>query len=125
MNSKQKGKRMELEFAKFLSERGIKAKRGQQFKGGENSPDVISDLDNIHFEVKSTERFTYNQPLKQAIDDSNGTRTPVVVHRYKKTNQKNSYPRGEWVAILLADDFVNIVAELKKLREESNAQGQM
>lgn len=112
---------MELEFAKFLRDRNINAKRGQQFKGGENSPDIIHELKDIHLEVKSAERFNYVGPLKQAIEDGGSHQTPVVIHRYKKTNKKDSYPRGEWVAILKAEDLFALLKETSHYRCEDKA----
>ena len=49
MHSKQKGARGEREFAEFLRDRGIEAGRGQQFSGGESSPDVVHSIPGIHF----------------------------------------------------------------------------
>ena len=56
MNSKQKGGRGEREFAAFCREQGYDAKRGQQFQGGADSPDV-KGLPGIHIEVKRVERL--------------------------------------------------------------------
>lgn len=52
INSRQKGKRGEREAAKFLQSLGIVARRGQQFSGGKDSPDVVTELENVHIEVK-------------------------------------------------------------------------
>lgn len=52
VNSRDKGVRGELVFAKHLRELGFTARRGQQHAGGPESPDVVTSLDNIHFEVK-------------------------------------------------------------------------
>lgn len=43
INSRAKGKRGELQLAHKLTELGYPAERGQQRKGGEDSPDVICD----------------------------------------------------------------------------------
>ena len=51
-NSKQKGKRRVTQFAHFLKERGVEARRGQQFSGGDDSPDVVHNIPGIHFEVQ-------------------------------------------------------------------------
>lgn len=100
MNSKQKGKRGELELAAFLREHGFEASRGQQFKGGAGSPDVICEaLDDLHFEVKRTEKFRLEDAMAQATMDA-PMKIPVVVHR------KN---RSEWVAILPLTDFLDLV----------------
>lgn len=53
VNSSQKGKRGEREFAAHLRDLGFEARRGQQHKGGNDSPDVLCpDLAGLHFEVK-------------------------------------------------------------------------
>lgn len=99
INSKQKGARGEREFAAFLTERGYEARRGQQFKGGEDSPDVLTNLP-FHFEVKRTERFQPHEALAQAVRDSNGGKVPVVAHRRN---------RGEWVALLRMSDLLDLL----------------
>jgi len=52
INSRQKGKRGEREAAAFLRSLGFEARRGQQFAGGGDSPDVVTSLSNVHIEVK-------------------------------------------------------------------------
>jgi hypothetical protein len=43
MNSRNKGKRGELEAAHMLTHEGFPARRGQQFSGGTDSPDVVCE----------------------------------------------------------------------------------
>ena len=53
MNSRQKGKVGEREFAALLRVHGFDARRGQQFAGGGDSPDVVSGaLRWLHIEVR-------------------------------------------------------------------------
>lgn len=53
VNSKQKGKRGELEAAKMLTELGYPARRSQQYAGYAGTADILCDaLDGIHIEVK-------------------------------------------------------------------------
>lgn len=52
INSRQKGKRGEREAAAFLKSIGIEARRGQQYSGGKDSPDLITELHRVHIEVK-------------------------------------------------------------------------
>ena len=50
INSRTKGKTGELELSKVLRDKGFAAHRGQQFKGGAGSPDVVcTDLEHISF----------------------------------------------------------------------------
>jgi Holliday junction resolvase len=100
MNSKQKGKRGELEFSHFLKERGIEARRGQQFSGGDDSPDVVHNIPGIHFEVKRCEAGNPYKWLEQAINDA-GNKTPIVAHRKNKK---------EWVAIMRMEDVINLLS---------------
>ncbi len=90
INSKRKGKTGELEAAAFLREHGIEARRGQQFSGGTDSPDVVSSIPNVHLEVKRTEKVQFHDWMKQAEHDA-GARMPVVMHR------RNN---GEWYGIV-------------------------
>ena len=109
-NSKRKGKGGEQEFSNFLKERGIEARRGQQFKGTPDSPDIISELDDIHWEVKRVEKLYLYDSLKKAIGDAGDDQKPVVAYR------KN---REEWVCILRADDFLNIVKNRRNKNDKN------
>ena len=97
INSNQKGKVGEREFARWLRDTwGAVARRGRQYAGHPDAPDVVSDIP-LHFEVKRTEKLRLYQALEQASDDSDSC--PVVAHR------QNNKP---WVFILYADDFEEI-----------------
>ena len=55
MNSLEKGKRGEREAAKAMAEHlGCVAKRGVQYQGGVDSPDVVHNIAGLHVEVKRT-----------------------------------------------------------------------
>ena len=43
INSRAKGARYERELARYFEENGFPARRGQQFAGGSDSPDVVCD----------------------------------------------------------------------------------
>lgn len=97
MNSRQKGKRGELEFRDVLRAEGFDARRGQQFSGGTDSPDVVCpDLDWVHFEVKRTEALNLYDAVDQAKRDC-GRRVPIVVHR--RSNH-------QWVAIIPIEELM-------------------
>lgn len=97
MNSRAKGKNGELELAAALREFGYEARRGQQFKGGGDSPDIVCDgLADFHVECKRVESGNLYNWLDQAIRDAGG-KTPVVMHRRS---------RKGWVAILRLEDFL-------------------
>ena len=59
-NSRAKGQRGERELASELQRLfGVNARRGQQYCGGADSPDVVSDFNDIHFALSF---FTANAP---------------------------------------------------------------
>jgi Holliday junction resolvase len=100
MNSKRKGKDGELQFVAALKEVGFDARRGVQYSGGPESPDVISEaLDRFHFEVKRTEKFRLYEAMEQAIEEG-GECIPVVAHRRN---------RGGWLMIMRLEDWAELV----------------
>lgn len=79
--SRQKGKRGEREAAAELgSLLGCDARRGVQFQGGPDSPDVVLDGVNIHVEAKRVEALNLYAAIEQARDDAGG-KVPIVWHR--------------------------------------------
>jgi Holliday junction resolvase len=81
MNSREKGKRGERQWRDELRANGYAARRGQQFAGGAESPDVVCDsLPWIHFEVKAVERLNIEDAMDQARRDGVG-KVPVLAHR--------------------------------------------
>ena len=101
INSKRKGKVGELELALFLRENGWpEAYRSQQFKGGNDSPDVCG-IPGIHIECKRVETLRLYQALSQAQRDAGDSgNVPVVVHRPS---------RREWVVCLSLRDFLDLL----------------
>ena len=83
MNSREKGKRGERQWRDELRANGYMARRGQQFSGSPDSPDVICDeLSWLHFEVKAVERLNIEDAMEQARRDA-VAKTPVVAHKRK------------------------------------------
>src|SRR5271156_278993 len=99
INSKQKGKRGELEFASLLRSFGYTARRGQQFKGTEDSPDISCPELPFHYECKRTERINIRKSYLQACRDG-GNHVPIVCFRGS---------REPWMVTLSAEDFLNII----------------
>jgi len=92
MNSREKGKRGERQWRDELRAEGYDARRGQQFSGGADSPDVVCDsLPWIHFEVKAVERLNIEEAMEQARRDAGKCsvssvkysvpKVPVVAHK--------------------------------------------
>lgn len=101
INSRASGKRGELMVAELLREHGIPARRGQQFSGGGNSPDVVHGLDPVlHIEVKWQNRLLLDDWYDQAVVDGS-YRVPVVIHRKKAKGVKLP-----WLATLSLRDLV-------------------
>ena len=100
-NSRAKGVRGELEWAAYLRDRGHFARRGQQYAGGNDSPDVVTDLP-LHFEVKRVQRLDLRAAMLQAVTEAPNDKTPVVAHR------RNREP---WLITLRADDFFDLIGE--------------
>lgn len=102
-NSRAKGARGEREFAAYLLAHGLEARRGQQFAGGTDSPDVVcKPLAHVHFEVKRKEEGSsaVYQWLGQAGTDAGKGKLPVVAHRTNK--------RG-WIAVLPMTDLLRLL----------------
>jgi hypothetical protein len=108
MNSRNKGKVGEREFASLLREHGFDARRGQQFSGSPDSPDVVSDaLDWLHFEVKRVQNLNLIEACAQAERDQTGSGLTgnkklawVVAHR------RNHQP---WLITMCAETFFNFL----------------
>ena len=99
-NSRAKGCRGERQWRDQLREAGFDARRGQQFSGGTDSPDVVCpSLPTLHFEVKNVEAGNPYRWLEQACRDA-GSKMPVVAHK------RNNHP---WIVIMTATDFLNLV----------------
>jgi len=96
MNSRDKGARGEREAADAWAQAmGCEGcRRGQQFCGGKDSPDVVQPIRDIHLEVKRTERGNPYDWMEQADHDSGG-KVPVVLHR------RNHRP---WLIIMRLED---------------------
>ena len=96
MNSRTKGKVGEREFAALLRSEGFAARRGVQFAGGAESPDVVSEaLGFLHFEVKRTQALNLADACAQAEGDCGG-KPWVVAHR------RNHAP---WLITMTAEVF--------------------
>jgi len=96
--SREKGKVGEREVAKILRENGFDTKRGVQYHGGPDSPDVTG-LPGIHIEVKRVENFRLYDALAQSKGDAADDEIPVVWHR------KN---RERWVVVMDYEDFISM-----------------
>lgn len=100
INSRSKGKAGELELAALLRSFGFEARRGQQFAGGGDSPDVVHSIPHMHIEAKRTESLNLWAALDQANRDKKPDDVATVWHR------RNGKP---WVVILEAKAFLSLL----------------
>ena len=106
--SRQKGKRGEREAAAELAVVfGCEARRGVQYQGGPDSPDVVLDGVAVHVEVKRTETLSLYAATDQARHDAGG-KIPLVLHR---RNGK------AWVAIVELEHLPALAAEVVRARK--------
>ncbi len=101
--SRNKGKAGEREAAREIQRLfRVDAHRGRQYQGGDDSPDIVTGIPGVRFEVKRTERLQLYAALQQAMDDAHDN-LPVVLHR------ANTRP---WVAIVRLEDLPELVVKL-------------
>jgi len=104
MNSRNKGKRGEREFASLLREHGYAARRGQQFSGSPESPDVVCEaLAWLHVEVKRVQNLNLTDACVQAEGDCSG-KPWIVAHR------RNHAP---WLITMRAEFFFDLIREFE------------
>ena len=100
VNSRKKGAVAEREFAAVLRAEGFQARRGVQFSGTPDSPDVlVASLPWLHVEVKRVERLNLADACAQAEGDCGG-KPWVVAHR------RNHAP---WLITMTAEFFFNLL----------------
>lgn len=113
MNSREKGKRGELEIAHILQGYGYNTRRGQQFSGANGDADV-EGLPGIHLEVKRVEHLNIDKALEQAIRDNyadsikQGTNLlPAVFHRSNDDRKRDS-TRGKWKVTMTLETWMEL-----------------
>ena len=98
--SREKGKRAERQWRDEFRAHGYSARRGQQFSGSPNSPDVVcDDLPLYHFEVKHVENLNLSAAMVQSRRDAGG-KAAFVAHR------KNYWP---WLVTMDAERFYRLL----------------
>lgn len=110
-NSREKGKRLEREAAKYLRELGIdpEARRGVQYSGGPDSSDLDTPaLKNVHIEVKGVDKMRDDCALmdaawEQAREDA-GDKVPVVLWKTCRRSWRLTYVDGFGVRVTTTGD---------------------
>jgi Holliday junction resolvase len=98
MNSRQKGKRGELELSHLLQAYGYKTRRGQQYSGSNGDADVVG-IPGLHIECKRVEALNLYSAMEQSEKDHRPGEVPVVMHR------KNGKP---WLVTMTLEDFIQV-----------------
>lgn len=111
--SRNKGKRGERQAAKSLSELlGIELRRGVQYQGSPDSPDVSGLQDHgLHCEVKYDEQ-TLGKTLYKAMrqsDDDCGERTPFL---YGRRN------REDWLVVIRSENLIDFCRKVCSIVDE-------
>lgn len=101
MNSREKGKRGELELSRLFREQGFDTRRGQQYCGANGDADVVG-LPGIHIECKRVERLNIYDAMTQAKTDRKKDEVPAVFHR------KNNCG---WLVTMEFEDFMRMYKE--------------
>ena len=116
INSKQKGKRGELEVAHAFQRYGFEANRTAQFRGNTGqAPDVEIKNANLHVEVKFQNRMQLYNWMEQAWNDCDAEdkgNIPIVVH---KANNK------PMLVSMHFDDFMEMYTKyLERIKNGQN-----
>ena len=97
VNSIEKGKRGEREFASLCRSEGYgNVRRGQQYNGLDGAD--VTNLPLIHVEVKRVQRLNIDDAMCQSIRDSKDE-IPLVAHR------KNNC---DWLVTMRAEDWFRL-----------------
>lgn len=103
---RNRGKDGEREVARITREElGTDARRGQQYAGGPDSPDVIG-VPGFHLEVKRVEALRLNEAISQSENDAADDEVPTVVFRRD---------RQPWRIILPYRDFLRLYKKANPL----------
>lgn len=113
MRSKTKGKVGEREAAAALNEvLGTDCRRGVQYQGGADSPDVIG-LPGVHVEVKRVEALNIRKAFEQSAHDAAVGKVPVVLHRQN---------RAPWLMTCRLTDLPALARSAGRLRQRTRKQ---
>ena len=102
-NSRQKGKRGELQLAKKFKEYGIEAYRSQQYSGHHQKGDPdLKGTPGLHVEVKWQQKQELEKWLAQAKNDCSSDKLPILSH--KRNNEG-------WKITMDFDTFMSLYRE--------------
>lgn len=107
INSRDKGKRGELEVAHIMQSYGYDARRGQQFSGLQGDADVVG-VPGLHLEIKRVKTLRLDDAMEQSIRDAREDEIPVVIHR------KDKQP---WRVTLSLEDFMKLYQAYERSKD--------
>lgn len=108
-NSRQKGKRGELELAHELERYGLTARRSQQFKGTADSGDVeVTEWPDMLVECKRVQALNLPKAMAKAIGEAGGTKLAAVFHR------RNGEP---WMVTMDLEDWMFATKRFQRMPE--------
>ncbi len=112
LHSRNKGKRGEREVRDLFRDRGFEARRGQQFAGSPDSPDVVvPDMPWLLVESKFVEKLDLHKAMIQAVQDSGGLKVPAIFHKKSRT---------DWLVTMTVDDWFNLIIEAHDLQQHAS-----
>ena len=101
MNSRNKGKRGELELANLLKSYGYETRRGVQYSGINGDADVVG-LPGIHIECKRVEKLNIETAMEQSTRDARFGEIPTVMHRKDRKQWLVTMPLVDWMELFQA-----------------------
>lgn len=110
INSRDKGKRGELEIAHIMQDYGFSARRGQQFSGLQGDADVVG-VPYLHLEIKRVQALNLDKAMEQSQRDSREGEIPVVVHRKD---------RQDWRITMTLEEFMPMYMAWLKQKGQNN-----
>jgi hypothetical protein len=116
INSRDKGARFEREVAAWFRDTLLDpdARRGQQFAGGTDSPDVVlPNMPWLHVEAKRVEKLNIYNAMLQAKQDAGSGKIPTVFMRKNGEEMLVVLPAREigGFAIKLAERFHEMIED--------------
>ena len=106
-NSRQKGKRGELELVRLLKDNGYEARRTAQYCGKSGEAADVIGLPGISIECKRVEKLNIYDAIAQATRDAEAAGRgdlPAVFHR------KNGC---KWLVTMTAEDWFRVYREFE------------
>lgn len=101
-HQREKGKRGEREAAAEIARLfKVDARRGRQYSGMDDAPDILTGVHGVHFEVKRTETLSVYKAMEQAVSDA-AEKIPVVLHRRD---------RKDWLAVIRLEDLPRLAVQ--------------